>query len=71
MNETKPWYVSRTVWGALVAIAAAGLHMSGIDLAVADQAALSDQLVALAGAAGGLLALYGRLRAKKEIAPAK
>lgn len=29
MDDTKPWYLSRTVWGALVAIADTALQIVG------------------------------------------
>lgn len=67
MNDVKPWYLSKTVWGALVAILASIAHLSGIELQTADQTALVDLLVTLAGSVGGMLALYGRLAAKTEI----
>jgi hypothetical protein len=49
MEEIKAWYQSRAVWGALVAILASVLQ--------------TDSLLALVGIVGGLLALYGRLKA--------
>ncbi|MDQ0454274.1 hypothetical protein [Rhizobium paknamense] len=67
MNETKPWYGSRAVWGALVAIAAGGLQVAGIDLGLAEQGQMADLLMALASAVGGLVALYGRLAARSAI----
>jgi len=69
MNDGKPWYLSKTVWGALVAILASMLQLSGFQLDLADQGQLTDGLVALAGSLGALVALYGRLVASHVIAP--
>lgn len=67
MLDMKPWYQSKTVWGALIAMAAPLLRGAGLDLAGSDQAVLADALVTLAGTFGGLLALYGRLTATKGV----
>ena len=67
MEETKQWYLSKTVWGALVAILASVLHAGGFELGSAAQNELADGIVALVGAIGGLLAIYGRLSADKRL----
>jgi len=67
MNDSKQWYLSKTVWGALVAILASLLQVSGIDFDAAGQDQLADNLVALSGAIGGLIALYGRMSAEKRL----
>lgn len=67
MQDIKQWYQSKTVWGALVAIFAGLLQAGGIDLDVDGQTALADSLVAISGAIGGLVALYGRLSAEKKV----
>mgnify|MGYP006175045083 CR=1 FL=1 len=38
MLEMKPWYQSKTVWGALIAIAAPLLGRAGLELGGAEQA---------------------------------
>lgn len=68
MEDVKQWYNSKTVWGALIAIVASVLQMKGIDLGAADQSSIADALVSIAGAAGGLLAVYGRVTASAAIA---
>lgn len=67
MTDTKFWYQSKTVWGALIAIAASLLQAGGIDFDAAGQDQLADNLVALSGAIGGLVAIYGRLKAEKRL----
>lgn len=67
MLQMKPWYQSKTVWGALIAIAAPLLGRAGLDVGGAEQAEIAEALTTLAGTLGGLLALYGRLTATKGV----
>ncbi|WP_137132762.1 hypothetical protein [Rhizobium sp. FY34] len=71
MDNSKTWYQSKTVWGALIAISASLLQMSGRDISVSDQNALADAIVSLAGAVGGIFAIYGRLSARTSISATK
>lgn len=65
--DLKPWYLSKTVWGGLLAIAASVLNLAGIELSEGDQATLADQLTAFFAAAGGILAIAGRLAANRRL----
>ncbi|MGQ2970569.1 MAG: hypothetical protein ACT6RF_17625 [Allorhizobium sp.] len=67
MLDLKPWYQSKTVWGALIAIAAPLLGQAGLQVGGAVQAEIADALTTLVGTVGGLLALYGRLTATKGV----
>ena len=67
MTDTKYWYQSKTVWGSLIAIMASVLHAGGFELGSEAQNELADSIVALVGAVGGLLAIYGRLSAEKRV----
>jgi hypothetical protein len=67
MDGLKNWYQSKTVWGALIAVAASALHLAGLDVGADEQGELVNIAVTLAGAAGGLLALYGRIVASGQI----
>jgi hypothetical protein len=67
MLDVKPWYQSKTVWGALIAIAAPLLGRAGLEVGGAEQAEIADALTTLACTVGGLLALYGRLTATKGV----
>ncbi len=64
---SKPWYRSKTVWGGIIAIGASLAHGFGVDIGAADQSQLADLAVALAGTAGGVFAIYGRVKAKGDI----
>jgi hypothetical protein len=67
MEDLKTWYQSKTVWGALIAVLASLLQAAGIHLDAGGQGQLVDSLVSLSGAVGGLVAVYGRLSAKKAV----
>lgn len=68
MDDVKHWYNSKTIWGALISVGASLAQVAGIDLGVAEQAQIADSLVAIVGAVGGLVAIYGRLTASSVIA---
>ena len=61
MLDHKPWYTSKTIWGALVAIAATLASMMGFDLDTQAQGQLVDAALQLVTAAGALVAIFGRL----------
>jgi len=67
MEDMKTWYQSRTVWGALIALTASALQATGIHLNAQDQSQIVDAVLALSGAFGGLLAIYGRIKAEKRL----
>jgi uncharacterized membrane protein len=67
MDGTKAWYQSKTIWGALIAIAAPLAQVIGLQLSADMQGELADIAVTFAGAIGGLLALYGRVVASTPI----
>ena len=68
MEEMKTWYQSRTIWGAIIAISASLAHAGGYSLSVADQGQLADAALSLAGTAGGLIAIWGRMKASAKVA---
>jgi hypothetical protein len=67
MDDVKAWYYSRTVWGALVAILASLAHFAGVGVAAAEEAEMVDLIVTAAGALGGIVALAGRLAARRRV----
>lgn len=66
-TNNEPWYQSRVTWGAIASIALPLLGAVGVSSDVID----ADQFVALGlalgTAAGGVLTLYGRWKAKKPL----
>jgi len=69
----KPWWLSRGVWGGVIAVLSGVAGLLGYSLSGAEQALLADTAVsvaaAAASAAGGVLAIIGRIKASKTIAP--
>lgn len=67
MDRAKPWYLSRTIWAALVTIAAAAAGLLGLPIAEGDAAGLTDTILETVTAIAGLIALVGRLAARSRI----
>ncbi|HHZ09145.1 MAG TPA: hypothetical protein GX405_10255, partial [Rhizobiales bacterium] len=63
MNDTKPWYASRTIWASLVTVLLAGGRLAGLRLDGLDEGALTDMLLQVATAIAGVAAIAGRLAA--------
>jgi hypothetical protein len=67
MIETKPWYLSRTIWASLVTIFLAGANYAGLAAAGLQPDVLTDAALNLAATVSGLIALLGRLQATSRI----
>lgn len=61
-QKTKPWYLSRTIIGGIIAGAAGVLGLTD-----ADAAQITDMAVSAAAVIGGALSVYGRVKATREI----
>ena len=70
-GETKPWYLSKTIIGSVVAAGAIVAGFFGVSIDEATKSVILDQTEALIAAGfalvGTLLAIYGRVAAKKTI----
>jgi len=69
--ETKPWYQSKTIWGAIIAMIAPMLALlthNGVHILPADQDQLADLLSGAGTTFGGILAILGRASARTQIA---
>ena len=67
MTDEKKWYQSKSVWGGIVTVLALALTAFGYGIGADDQAALVDYAVSIGGAIGGLIAIYGRVKASKKV----
>ncbi len=67
MNDIKPWYLSRTIWAAVVTIATALAGLSGLPVDGFDQPALVEGVLQSVAALAGVIALLGRLGATTRI----
>jgi Na+-transporting NADH:ubiquinone oxidoreductase subunit NqrE len=63
----KKWYQSKAVWGGLIAVAAAIAGAFGYAVSPDDQASIVEAVVAIGGGIGGVLAVYGRVKAEAYI----
>ena len=67
MTEKKKWYTSRTVWGAGIVLAATAAQGYGYFVGEVTQEQIVDCIMTVVAAIGGLVAIYGRVKAEKEI----
>ena len=67
MMDEKAWYTSKTVWGGLIAVGAAIAGGFGVVVDADTQGQIADLVVVGVGAVGGLIAIYGRVKAGKII----
>ena len=67
MVDEKKWYLSKTIWGALIAVAASIFGGLGYSIDPASQNELGDSIIQLIGALGAIAAIYGRLSATEVI----
>lgn len=70
--DTKKWWLSKGLWGGIVGLIAMVLMVfKVVDISVEEQATLVDSIVAIvtmiSGLVGIILAIYGRLTAKKTL----
>ncbi len=65
MEDTKVWWQSKTVWGGIIAVVAGLLGVFGYTVLPADQELIATGLASAAAAAGGIIAVIGRVTAKK------
>lgn len=67
MTDSKPWYLSRTIWASLVTIVMAAAGIVGLPVAGIDNTALTETLLQAITAISGLVAIFGRLSANSRI----
>lgn len=67
MNDTKPWWRSKTAWAAIIAVLAGLLHLAGLDFDARLQDELAGLLAATAEIGAGIAAFLGRLQADKRL----
>jgi hypothetical protein len=66
-KDYKGLLASKTVWGAAIAVIASVASLFGYSLTDGDQQAIIEIVSTLAASLGGLLAIYGRVKASKKI----
>ena len=72
MDETKPWYASKTIWASILQVLVGVAVSTGFIGDSAGDTIIAEGPELIAGAVIGVLglvSLYGRAFAKKTIAP--
>jgi hypothetical protein len=67
MYGNKSIWASTTVWGGIVALLAGIAAIFGVTISEADQSILTEALLGISSALGGIIAIWGRIRATKQI----
>lgn len=67
ITETIAWYQSKTVWGGVIAVGAGIAGAFGYTVSADDQSAIIEIATAVAGALGGVIAIYGRVKATRQV----
>lgn len=63
----KKWYESKGVWGGIVALLAAIAGAFGYAIDADTQASVVELIMITSGGIGGLLAIYGRIKAERRV----
>jgi hypothetical protein len=67
MNNVKSFFQSKTIWGAVIAVAPPVANLLGYTITGADVAQVTSSIDAIVTGAGALLAVFGRVTATKVI----
>lgn len=71
MTGSTKWYLSKTIWGAIILLVSMILGFFGYTITAEEQATFTDALLSSLNAVGDLIGLilviYGRLTATKVI----
>lgn len=66
-DDNKLWYESKAVWGGIIAIGASAAGALGYVIDADTQDKIAELIVLGATAIGGIVAVYGRIKASKTI----
>ena len=67
MDDFKSLFASKTFWGGVIAVLAGVLGFFGYELGGADQGALITMCADVVASVGGVIAIWGRVKASKLI----
>ena len=67
MTDEKPWFLSKTIWSALVSVAATLAAMFGFSVDAVGQSALAEAMLQTVSAVAGIVAILGRVGATSRI----
>lgn len=67
MTNVKGFFESKTIWGGLIAFGAGVAGLLGYAVSDADAEQLVAYITGGAATAGGIYAIYGRIKASKQV----
>ena len=67
MEIRKPWYLSRTIWAALVMVGATTAGAFGVSVEEGETQAIVDAILQAVAAVAGVAAIFWRLAATTRI----
>lgn len=67
MNDAKAWYASKAVWGSVIVLLAGILSLFKVTISPDTQAEAVEWITSAAALLGGLLSLFGRIKAEQKI----
>ncbi len=67
MMDTKPWYLSKTIWASIITICTAAGGLFGLPTGIIDNSALTETVLQAITAISGLVAIFGRVYATESI----
>lgn len=66
-EETKYFLTSKGVWGGIIAVVAGIAGLLGYVVSPEDQASLEALVAGIVSAVGGIVAIYGRIKATQKV----
>jgi hypothetical protein len=67
MTAIKPWYLSKTIWAAIVTVVTSIAGLLGLPAGLIDNGALADAIIQGITALMGVVAIFGRMDARERI----
>lgn len=67
ITGAKSALASKGVWGGLIAVAAGLAGLVGVDIGGQEAGELAEHAAAIAAAVGGIVAIWGRIAARRRI----
>lgn len=67
MTQTKPWYLSKTIWAAVVSVAATIGAMFGFSIDDGVRDGLVEVILQLIAAGSALFSIFGRITATTKL----
>ena len=67
MNDVKSFIESKTIWGAVIAVAPTVANLFGFSVTPADVAQVSSNVDAIVTGFGALMVVWGRVTATKAV----